>query len=68
MDTHVDVSGSRVAGLGLAFKPGTDDIRNSRSIPVIKGLHERDADVVAYDPVAAENMSEHFPDISVAFV
>ena len=66
MDDHVDVSGGGVAVLGLAFKPGTDDIRNSRAIPVIEGLQERNADVVAYDPVSVENMREHFPDISYA--
>lgn len=64
MDDHVDVSGERVAVLGLAFKPGTDDVRDSRAIPVIEGLQERGANVVAYDPVAAENMREHFPDIN----
>lgn len=66
MDDHVDVSGRRVAVLGLAFKPGTDDVRNPRAIPVIEGLRERGATVVAYDPVAAENMQEHFPDVSYA--
>ena len=66
MDDHVDVSGERVAVLGLAFKPGTDDIRNSRAIPVIEGLQERNADIVAYDPVAAENMRERYPNISYA--
>jgi len=64
MDDHVDVSGKRVAVLGLSFKPGTDDIRNSRAIPIIEGLQERNADVIAYDPVAVENMRAHFPDIS----
>jgi UDPglucose 6-dehydrogenase len=63
---HVEVDGARVAVLGLAFKPGTDDVRNSRAIPVIDGLHDRDADVVAYDPVATENMREHFPDLEYA--
>jgi UDPglucose 6-dehydrogenase len=66
MDRHVDVEGERVAVLGLAFKPGTDDIRNARAIPVIEGLHERGAEVAAYDPVAAENMREQFPDIEYA--
>jgi len=66
MDDHVDVHGEQVAVLGLSFKPGTDDIRNSRAIPVINGLQERGADVIAYDPVAAENMREHFPDITYA--
>ena len=62
MDAHVDVAGERVAVLGLAFKPGTDDIRNSRAIPVVEGLRERGAEVVAYDPVATAPMRERFPD------
>jgi UDPglucose 6-dehydrogenase len=66
VDRHVDVADRRVAVLGLAFKPGTDDIRNSRAIDVIRGLRERGADIVAYDPVAAANMREHFPDIEYA--
>ena len=66
MDDHLDVQGKRVAVLGLAFKPGTDDVRNSRAIPVIEGLQQRGAEVVAYDPIAAENMREHFPDIQYA--
>jgi UDPglucose 6-dehydrogenase len=65
MDDHVDVAGKRVAVLGLAFKPGTDDVRNSRAIPIIEGLQERGAEVIAYDPNdgAKANMREHFPDV-----
>jgi UDPglucose 6-dehydrogenase len=63
LDSHIDIAGERVAVLGLSFKPGTDDIRNSRAIPVIEGLQARDSDVVAYDPVAADNMRERFPEI-----
>jgi UDPglucose 6-dehydrogenase len=66
LDDHLDVAGERVAVLGLAFKPGTDDVRHSRAIPVIEGLQERDAEVVAYDPVAAENMCKRFPDVTYA--
>ncbi|MBX0294986.1 UDP-glucose 6-dehydrogenase AglM [Haloarcula nitratireducens] len=66
LDDHVDVGGKRVAVLGLAFKPGTDDIRNTRAVPVIEGLQERGAGVVAYDPVATENMRERYPDIEYA--
>ncbi|KAB1198198.1 MULTISPECIES: UDP-glucose 6-dehydrogenase AglM [Haloferax] len=66
LDDHTDVSGQKVAVLGLAFKPGTDDIRNSRAIPVIEGLRERGASVTAYDPVAAENMEARFPEIDYA--
>jgi len=66
LDKHVDVSGKRVAVLGLAFKPGTDDIRNTRAVPVIEGLRERGAEVIAYDPVATDNMREKYPDIQYA--
>ncbi|USZ67381.1 UDP-glucose/GDP-mannose dehydrogenase family protein [Halorussus salilacus] len=64
--SHIDPADKRVAVLGLSFKPGTDDVRNSRAIPVIEGLQNRGATVVAYDPVATENMREHFPDIEYA--
>ncbi|WP_436934262.1 UDP-glucose 6-dehydrogenase AglM [Halovenus marina] len=66
LDEHVDVEGRPVAVLGLAFKPGTDDIRNSQATPIIEGLQERGAEIVAYDPVASEAMSERFPDITYA--
>lgn len=63
LEDHVALEAKRIAVLGLAFKPGTDDVRNSRAIPVIEGLQERGAEIVVYDPVAVENMREHFPDI-----
>jgi UDPglucose 6-dehydrogenase len=63
LDRHTEVAGKKVAVLGLSFKPGTDDIRETRAVPVIEGLLERGAEVVATDPVAIENMRERFPDI-----
>ena len=66
LEKHVAVEDARIAVLGLAFKPGTDDVRNSRAIPVIEGLRNRGAEIVAYDPVATENMRERFPDIEYA--
>jgi UDPglucose 6-dehydrogenase len=67
LDRHVDVENERVAVLGLAFKPGTDDVRNSRAIPIIEGLHARGASVVAYDPNegAAARIRKRFPDVEV---
>lgn len=50
-----DLEGKRVAVLGLAFKPGTDDVRESRSVPVIRELLTRGARVTAHDPEATEN-------------
>ena len=48
-----DLHGLRVAVLGLAFKPGTDDLRESPSLRVIARLLAEGAKVIAYDPVAA---------------
>lgn len=62
---HTSVAGNQIAVLGLAFKAGTDDIRNSRAIPVIEGLMNMEATVVAYDPNpgAVESMRTRIPDI-----
>ena len=55
---HVKLNGACVAVLGLAFKPETDDVRNSRALDVIELLDERGAQIVAYDPEATENARE----------
>lgn len=49
------LTGKRVAVLGLAFKPNTDDMREAASIPITKYLIENGAEVIAYDPVAMDN-------------
>ncbi|MDL2341066.1 MAG: UDP-glucose/GDP-mannose dehydrogenase family protein [Pseudomonadota bacterium] len=48
------LEGKKIAVLGLAFKPNTDDMRDAPSIPLIEGLQKGGARVAAYDPVAAE--------------
>jgi UDPglucose 6-dehydrogenase len=45
----------RIAILGLAFKPDTDDMREARVIPIIKQLIKEGAKVIAYDPAAICN-------------
>ncbi|USK28399.1 UDP-glucose/GDP-mannose dehydrogenase family protein [Bacillus sp. CMF21] len=45
----------KIAILGLAFKPNTDDMREAASIVITKHLVEKGANVFAYDPVAMEN-------------
>ncbi len=47
-----DLTGRRVAVLGLAFKPDTDDTRESPAFPVVAGLLAAGASVSVYDPVA----------------
>jgi len=46
------LSGQRIAVLGLAFKPGTDDMRDAPSLDVIRGLVAQGAEVTAHDPCA----------------
>ena len=53
--------GKRLAVLGLAFKGGTDDIRESPAIDVIKKLLEAGALITAYDPAAMERAKEVLP-------
>ena len=48
------LAGRKLALWGLAFKPNTDDMREAPSLSVARGLLERGAAVVAYDPVAME--------------
>jgi UDPglucose 6-dehydrogenase len=55
--------GKTVAVLGLAFKPGTDDIREAPSLAVIPELLKSGAKVKAYDPQAAGNFRKEFPQL-----
>jgi UDPglucose 6-dehydrogenase len=49
------LKGKKIAMLGLAFKPETDDLREAPSIPIAAALTKYGAEVVAYDPVATDN-------------
>lgn len=57
------LKGKTIGMMGVAFKPGTDDIRESQAIPIFKELRKRGAKVVAHDPEAAANMKKLFPEI-----
>lgn len=61
------LQGLKVSVLGLAFKPDTDDIRESPAIPIIRGLLACGAVVSAFDPVATESAKELFPAGQVLF-
>lgn len=56
-----DFSGVNVAILGLTFKPGTDDVRDSPSFDMIDLLLKDGAKIHAYDPVGMNNMKKHYP-------
>jgi len=61
-----DIKGKKVAVLGLAFKPNTDDMRDAPSLPLIAGLKERGASVSAFDPVAREQAEKLIDGIEFA--
>lgn len=61
-----ELNGKRVAILGLAFKPNTDDMREAPSIPIVNTLVERGAKVAAFDPVAREQAEKIFTGIEFA--
>lgn len=52
------LKGKRVGVLGLSFKGGTDDIRESPAVAIIKDLLAHDCSVVAYDPAAMERAQQ----------
>ena len=52
------LKGKRLGVLGLAFKGGTDDVRESPAISVIRSLIHEGCKIQAYDPAATENARE----------
>src|SRR5256714_3677410 len=60
------LAGKRIAVLGLAFKPETDDMRDAPSVEIIRGLIHRGATVSAYDPVARQEAQKIIPEIEFA--
>jgi UDPglucose 6-dehydrogenase len=55
-----DLKGKRFALLGLSFKPGTDDMRESPAIKIANHLFAENATIIAYDPVAIPNAKNKF--------
>jgi UDPglucose 6-dehydrogenase len=60
-----DLRGKRIGILGLAFKPDTDDIRETRSLPLTKYLLSKGALVRGHDPKASTNFSSVCPEITI---
>jgi UDPglucose 6-dehydrogenase len=64
---HLDPRDKRVAVLGAAFKPGTDDVRESPTLRIVPSLVEMGADVVVHDPVATDNCRQALGTDGIAY-
>jgi UDPglucose 6-dehydrogenase len=58
-----DLTGKTIAVWGLAFKPGTDDLRQAPSLVLIESLLKAGAKIRAYDPVAMDNARDYFVNV-----
>jgi UDPglucose 6-dehydrogenase/GDP-mannose 6-dehydrogenase len=61
------LKGVRIAILGLAFKPGTDDMRESPAIPIINHLLSHGAEISAYDPAARDEAKKQFGERNIEY-
>ncbi len=61
------LKGKRVSILGLAFRPDTDDMRESPAIPIIKDLLAQGAQIKAHDPVANHEAKRYIDDDRVSY-
>lgn len=61
------LEGLRVAVLGLAFKPGTDDVRESPAFPIMRELLAQRARIKAFDPIANEEAKKAFNSPEVVY-
>jgi UDPglucose 6-dehydrogenase len=61
-----DLAGVSVCVLGAAFKPGSDDVRDSPALDVAQILHGLGAQVTVYDPVAMANAARACPELAYA--
>ena len=58
LEKELSLAGKTVAVLGLAFKPGTDDLRESPALPLVAELRKKGAKVLVHDPIAMPHAKE----------
>ena len=60
------VAGKRIAVLGLAFKPNTDDMRDAPALDIVPALQREGAQIVAYDPESMAQARPLLPGVAFA--
>jgi UDPglucose 6-dehydrogenase len=63
LEKSIKLKNSRIAILGLTFKPDTDDIREAPSIDIIKALLDKGAKVFAWDPISEKKVEALIPNV-----
>jgi UDPglucose 6-dehydrogenase len=61
------LNGLSIAVLGLAFKPGTDDVRESPSLPLVRALQEQGARIRAFDPIARHEAERVIDSVGIEY-
>jgi len=61
------ISGSNIGILGLSFKPGTDDVRDTPATYIIQGLLLMGAQVKVYDPFAMKKYKKQYPSMKIKY-
>ncbi len=60
-DLGEDLKGKKIAVLGAAFKPDSDDVRDSPALDIAAQIHSAGAHVIVHDPKAIDNARRRFP-------
>ena len=63
----INLAGVKISILGFAFKPGTDDIRESPSLPITSSLIEKKAKLTGFDPIAEKEAKSFFGNHGIIF-
>ncbi|MFM8752565.1 MAG: UDP binding domain-containing protein, partial [Actinomycetota bacterium] len=64
VDSGEDLKGKKIAVLGAAFKPDSDDVRDSPALDIASQIHSAGADVWVHDPKAIEPARLRFPGLN----
>lgn len=62
-DLGEDLKGKKIAVLGAAFKPDSDDVRDSPALDIAAQIHSAGAHVIVHDPKAIDNARKRFPEL-----